>query len=1096
MASNANEIMEYFMKESYDQLVPILMGEDTIIYYDITVDLLDFIYNFPFLGGKFHEHPFEFLEFLKDTLVACQQKIVEKDEDKLPVNVVVKKNLDVKLLNIPPTKEVVAESIRAVNTEYQNKFIILTGTVVRTGHVNSRELFKQFKCRQCEKEFTCESDITEYNNFKLPQRCDGKVQTKENPFFKIAKTLINNIKNKNMKGQLDENQNFDNPKREANTGFQTSACKSKSFQPVDGTSEFSDYQEIKLQELFKTLKPGLIPRSMMVILQNTLVEICKPGDDVMITGVLIQRWKNMPPAPGTRPFIELALLANNVEVLNKREFSKSNSINMDTLNEFKRFWRKHDPIIGRQILIKSVCPNIYERYDVKLGLLLSLIGGVAQHQEETKFKVRGQVHLLMVGEPGTGKSQMLQAATHLSQRSVQTTGIGTTSAGLTVSCFKDGAEYVLEAGALVLADCGVCCIDEFSLIKNDDRASIHEAMEQQTISIAKGGIVCKINTRTTIIAATNPGRTQKWDPNYDLQQNTGIMSSLLSRFDLIFIMLDEHQVEDDIQKADFVLNRSCLNRSEVKQEFQLWPQEKLANYINFVQKVFEPVVTEEAEIMLKAYFAYLRMNPKVNKDRKTVRMLESIIRMTEAHARLLMKSQATVFDAICVIILMEHTLMTNLFGSEILPSIIMRSAIEYKQIRDDLTYRLGLDGICFGEQDESIELYKQCQTPSPVKRLEDSMFINNAESNFDFSFVGGSEFSFQSQDEQSHFFRQNSQINGFKHNSSNLMRSNNGSQMPNFKIHNSGSQSLNSLSSQSLARNLGQQLQHSSTLQKSNSQLLDLNISKTTEKYLENQIVIPEENSSELILNDDLFNGMSELSDTSNNFQDLLSDLSQITSCDRYANQELKENPIIEIQQPSLQEEAKVLESQINQLQAHIQANLEEESNHDQQVTVSDFMENEILYETKSQHINQGLIQVQQSQQINKEWDQFQTQINQKQIDKPEDQTLTKKNLLLTKFKLCTDQNAKILSQVDDQIQNLQCDIFNQSKNQDQQENIQRINATSKGVTILDDLEEYDEQSLIQQSQQEIDQQINQGNDQIIENNEDDDDNDNDFLFD
>eukprot|EP00347_Sterkiella_histriomuscorum_P003533 403363934 len=145
---------------------------------------------------------------------------------------------------------------------------------------------------------------------------------------------------------------------------------------------------------------------------------------------------------------------------------------------------------------------------------------------------------------------------------------------------------------------------------------------------------------------------------------------------------------------------------------------------------------------------------------------------------------------------------------------------------------------------------------------------------------------------------------------------------------------------------------------------------------------------------------------------------------------------------------------------------------------------------------NQGLIQVQQSQQINKEWDQFQTQINQKQIDKPEDQTLTKKNLLLTKFKLCTDQNAKILSQVDDQIQNLQCDIFNQSKNQDQQENIQRINATSKGVTILDDLEEYDEQSLIQQSQQEIDQQINQGNDQIIENNEDDDDNDNDFLFD
>jgi len=127
-----------------------------------------------------------------------------------------------------------------------------------------------------------------------------------------------------------------------------------------------------------------------------------------------------------------------------------------------------------------------------------------------------------------------------------------------VACFKDGAEFILEAGALVLADCGVCCIDEFSLIKPEDRSSIHEAMEQQTLSIAKGGMVCKINTRATIVAATNPCKMQKWDPNYDLQTNTGIVSSLLSRFDLIFIMLDEHNVDDDVQKANFVLNKSCV----------------------------------------------------------------------------------------------------------------------------------------------------------------------------------------------------------------------------------------------------------------------------------------------------------------------------------------------------------------------------------------------------------------------------------------------------------------------------------------------------------------------------------------------------------
>ena len=162
----------------------------------------------------------------------------------------------------------------------------------------------------------------------------------------------------------------------------------------------------------------------------------------------------------------------------------------------------------------------------------------------------------MVGEPGTGKSQILRAISQLSNRSVMTTGIGSTSAGLTVSAFKDGAEYILEAGALVLADCGVCTIDEFSVIKSEDRASIHEAMEQQTISVAKAGIVCKINTRTTIVAATNPvSKNQKWNPEYDLHQNTGIGTSLLSRFDLIFIMIDSKDMSEDSLKAQHVFQR-------------------------------------------------------------------------------------------------------------------------------------------------------------------------------------------------------------------------------------------------------------------------------------------------------------------------------------------------------------------------------------------------------------------------------------------------------------------------------------------------------------------------------------------------------------
>jgi DNA helicase MCM9 len=143
-------------------------------------------------------------------------------------------------------------------------------------------------------------------------------------------------------------------------------------------------------------------------------------------------------------------------------------------------------------------------------------------------------------------------------RSVMTTGIGTTSAGLTVAAFKDGNEWILEAGALVLADCGVCCIDEFALIKPEDRGSVHEAMEQQTLSIAKAGLVCKINARATILAATNPSNTNRIDMNYNNNQNTGIASSLLSRFDLIFIMKDEHLTEYDQAHANFKLSMVSL----------------------------------------------------------------------------------------------------------------------------------------------------------------------------------------------------------------------------------------------------------------------------------------------------------------------------------------------------------------------------------------------------------------------------------------------------------------------------------------------------------------------------------------------------------
>jgi DNA helicase MCM9 len=144
-----------------------------------------------------------------------------------------------------------------------------------------------------------------------------------------------------------------------------------------------------------------------------------------------------------------------------------------------------------------------------------------------------------------------------------------------------------------------------------------------------------------------------------------------------------------------------------------------------VQRVFEPCVSEEAEMLLQNYYHYLRMNPKVNKDRKTVRMLESLIRMSEAHARLLMKSAATVFDAVSVIILMEHTLMTDLYQGELLPSVLFESKEDYQVVRNDLFYKLGLDVNSLSYNDEEDSLKKRNRTPSPIKRIEDSLYLNN-----------------------------------------------------------------------------------------------------------------------------------------------------------------------------------------------------------------------------------------------------------------------------------------------------------------------------------------------------------------------------------
>ncbi|KAJ7968909.1 DNA helicase [Quillaja saponaria] len=448
-----------------------------------------------------------------------------------------------------------------------------------------------------------------------------------------------------------------------------------------GLCKYKDHQTLSMQEVPENSAPGQLPRTVDVVVEDDLVDSCKPGDRVAIVGI----YKALPgKSKGSMNGVfRTVLIANNVSLLNKE--ANAPIYSPEDLKNIKEISKRVDTF---DLLGNSLAPSIYGHSWVKKAVVLLMLSGVEKNLKNGTH-LRGDINMMMVGDPSVAKSQLLRAIMNIAPLAISTTGRGSSGVGLTAAVTSDQetGERRLEAGAMVLADRGVVCIDEFDKMNDQDRVAIHEVMEQQTVTIAKAGIHASLNARCSVVAAANP-IYGTYDRSLTPTKNIGLPDSLLSRFDLLFIVLDQMDPDIDRQISEHVLRMhryrpgiggdttlhggtrygredEADNDSSVyvkydrtlhgkktersrKRDTNTLTIKFLKKYIHYARHRIQPELTDEASEQIAAAYAELRNSSSNAKTGGTLpitaRTLETIIRLSTAHAKLKLNRKVSKSD--------------------------------------------------------------------------------------------------------------------------------------------------------------------------------------------------------------------------------------------------------------------------------------------------------------------------------------------------------------------------------------------------------------------------------------------------------------------